>query len=246
MLKHSKLLPGLIDVLKWDKLAPHLACVTSTSESTIVACEWVVCSATKGMIMLKFVPGMWLFLLVPLLYFDPRLWLAGMFLGYIHQSGKVHIMDNNQWVSCPSKNSVSSYLYHLLLQYWEQANTYVSLIIPLETETWSIILTHCRWVQEWGPKPLSPRWINLVQENGVASIGYGLDFAKKKTAIGVDKNFEWGVWAMDLVRNCCWGKWKKWWWWLLAGNSWKRPPMKKSWLGLDFTKKLGLGKNLGW
>jgi hypothetical protein len=30
-----------------------------------------------------------------------------MFLGYRHPSGEVHIMDNNEWVSCPGKNYVS-------------------------------------------------------------------------------------------------------------------------------------------
>lgn len=30
-----------------------------------------------------------------------------MFLGYHHPSGEVHIMDNDQWVSCPGEIYVS-------------------------------------------------------------------------------------------------------------------------------------------
>ena len=30
-----------------------------------------------------------------------------MFLGYHHPSGEVHIMNDNEWVSCPGNNYVS-------------------------------------------------------------------------------------------------------------------------------------------
>jgi len=34
--------------------------------------------------------------------------IPGRFLGYHHPSGEVHIMDNNQWVSCPGQDNTSS------------------------------------------------------------------------------------------------------------------------------------------
>jgi hypothetical protein len=34
--------------------------------------------------------------------------LPGEFLGYVHPSGEVHIMDNNQWVSCPGQDNPST------------------------------------------------------------------------------------------------------------------------------------------
>ena len=34
---------------------------------------------------------------------DPVPILPGRFLGFVHASGEVHIMDNNQWVACPGK-----------------------------------------------------------------------------------------------------------------------------------------------
>ncbi|KAF8167207.1 lipase class 3 family protein [Crassisporium funariophilum] len=34
--------------------------------------------------------------------------LPGRFLGYVHPSGEVHIMDNNQWVSCPGQDNTST------------------------------------------------------------------------------------------------------------------------------------------
>ena len=75
--------------------------------------------------------------------------------------------------------------------------TYVSPIIPLETETWSIILTHCRWVQRTKlmtplfenrcgseTTPLSPRWMNLVRENGVVATGPFVGDFCEKPAVG--------------------------------------------------------------
>ncbi|KJA28316.1 hypothetical protein HYPSUDRAFT_33656 [Hypholoma sublateritium FD-334 SS-4] len=34
--------------------------------------------------------------------------VPGLFLGYHHPSGEVHIMDNNQWVSCPGQDNAST------------------------------------------------------------------------------------------------------------------------------------------
>nr|BAL02936.1 lipase class 3 family protein [Pholiota nameko] len=34
--------------------------------------------------------------------------VPGRFLGYAHPSGEVHIMDNNQWVSCPGQDNTST------------------------------------------------------------------------------------------------------------------------------------------
>ena len=34
--------------------------------------------------------------------------VPGMFLGYHHPSGELHIMDNNQWVSCPGQDNPST------------------------------------------------------------------------------------------------------------------------------------------
>ncbi|KAJ3511453.1 hypothetical protein NLJ89_g4086 [Agrocybe chaxingu] len=34
--------------------------------------------------------------------------IPGMFLGYRHPSGEVHIMDNGQWVSCPGQDNPST------------------------------------------------------------------------------------------------------------------------------------------
>ncbi|KAF4612438.1 hypothetical protein D9613_004374 [Agrocybe pediades] len=34
--------------------------------------------------------------------------LPGRFLGFHHPSGEVHIMDNNQWVSCPGQDNTST------------------------------------------------------------------------------------------------------------------------------------------
>jgi len=34
--------------------------------------------------------------------------VPGRFLGYVHPSGEVHIMDNNQWVSCPGQDNTST------------------------------------------------------------------------------------------------------------------------------------------
>ncbi|KAF8971867.1 lipase class 3 family protein [Flammula alnicola] len=34
--------------------------------------------------------------------------VPGRFLGYHHPSGEVHIMDNNQWVSCPGQDNTST------------------------------------------------------------------------------------------------------------------------------------------
>ncbi|KAI0792242.1 lipase [Abortiporus biennis] len=34
--------------------------------------------------------------------------LPGRFLGFHHPSGEVHIMDNNQWVSCPGQDNTSA------------------------------------------------------------------------------------------------------------------------------------------
>jgi len=39
---------------------------------------------------------------------DPVPTVPGMFLGYHHPSGEVHIMDNNQWVSCPGQDNPST------------------------------------------------------------------------------------------------------------------------------------------
>ncbi|PPQ76610.1 LOW QUALITY PROTEIN: hypothetical protein CVT26_012749 [Gymnopilus dilepis] len=39
---------------------------------------------------------------------DPVPILPGRFLGFHHPSGEVHIMDNNQWVSCPGQDNTSS------------------------------------------------------------------------------------------------------------------------------------------
>jgi hypothetical protein len=41
-----------------------------------------------------------------------------MFLGYHHPSGEVHIMDNNEWVSCPGKNYVSRMKGEKKQAYW--------------------------------------------------------------------------------------------------------------------------------
>jgi len=38
---------------------------------------------------------------------DPIPTLPGMFLGYHHPFGEVHIMDNNEWVSCPGQDNPS-------------------------------------------------------------------------------------------------------------------------------------------
>ncbi|KAF8174959.1 lipase class 3 family protein [Pholiota molesta] len=34
--------------------------------------------------------------------------VPGRFLGYVHPSGEVHIMDNNQWMSCPGQDNTSN------------------------------------------------------------------------------------------------------------------------------------------
>ncbi|KAF5312849.1 hypothetical protein D9619_002479 [Psilocybe cf. subviscida] len=34
--------------------------------------------------------------------------VPGRFLDYVHPSGEVHIMDNNQWVSCPGQDNTST------------------------------------------------------------------------------------------------------------------------------------------
>ncbi|KAF8893730.1 lipase class 3 family protein [Gymnopilus junonius] len=39
---------------------------------------------------------------------DPIPIVPGRFLGYHHPSGEVHIMDNNQWVSCPGQDNTST------------------------------------------------------------------------------------------------------------------------------------------
>ncbi|THH28374.1 hypothetical protein EUX98_g5820 [Antrodiella citrinella] len=39
---------------------------------------------------------------------DPIPILPGMFLGYHHPSGEVHIMDSNAWVSCPGQDNPST------------------------------------------------------------------------------------------------------------------------------------------
>ncbi|PPR00191.1 hypothetical protein CVT26_009043 [Gymnopilus dilepis] len=39
---------------------------------------------------------------------DPIPIVPGRFLGYHHPSGEVHIMDNNQWVSCPGQDNAST------------------------------------------------------------------------------------------------------------------------------------------
>jgi hypothetical protein len=39
---------------------------------------------------------------------DPVPILPGRFLGYHHPSGEVHIMDNDQWVSCPGQDNPST------------------------------------------------------------------------------------------------------------------------------------------
>lgn len=33
--------------------------------------------------------------------------IPGIFMGYRHPSGEVHITENNEWVVCPGKNYVS-------------------------------------------------------------------------------------------------------------------------------------------
>ena len=46
---------------------------------------------------------------------DPVPILPGMFLGYVHPSGEVHITGSGEWAACPGKHSLSPKCFDVLI-----------------------------------------------------------------------------------------------------------------------------------